>query len=223
MTNIPSSTAEGTCIPDLAPSSRQFPSKDLGDKPDTESNQRHPRQVTASLLVGGLHMLSEKRDMARKMQVLLPDVMKILQAGIADLKIKSLMFFKNMMGKTTTFQNLEETVGSPITGQLMENLLLFFDSECRQLRELSICIFGYQLESVVGSNKRRNSYIRSVLIPLLFRMSDQSPGAAKASGEALLAAAKLLKWKELKHLLETQQTRRIGKCLARTCPRVQAG
>lgn len=42
----------------------------------------------------------------------------------------------------------------------------------------------------------------------------------QASGEALLAAAKLLKWKELKHLLERQQTRRIGKCLVRTCPRV---
>lgn len=62
------------------------------------------------------------------MQVLLPDVMKVLQAGSADLKIKSLMFFKNVMGKITTFQNLEETVGSPITGQLMENLLLLFDS-----------------------------------------------------------------------------------------------
>lgn len=61
------------------------------------------------------------------MQVLLPDVMKVLQAGSADLKIKSLMFFKNVMGKITTFQNLEETVGSPITGQLMENLLLLFD------------------------------------------------------------------------------------------------
>ncbi|XP_064281302.1 maestro heat-like repeat family member 5 [Passer domesticus] len=213
MTNIPSSAAEGTCIPDSAPPSREFPSEDLGDKPDTESNQRYSRLVTASLLVGVLHVLSETRDMARKMQVLLPDMMGVLQVGSADLKIKSLMFFKNVMDTPTTIQNPEETVDSPITGQLMENLLLLFDSECSQLRELSISIFRDQLESVVGSTKRRNSYIRSVLIPLLFRMSDQSPGVAKASGEALLAAAKLLKWKELKHLLETQQTRRIGKCL----------
>ncbi|KAF4790939.1 bone morphogenetic protein 6 [Turdus rufiventris] len=213
MTNIPSTTEEGTCIPDLPPSSRQFPSKDLGDKPDAESNQRHPRLVTASLLVGGLHMLSETHDMARKMQVLLPHMMGVLQVGSADLKIKVLMFFKNVMGKTTTFQNLDESVGSPITGQLMENLRLLFDSECSQLRELSICLFRDQLEPVVGSNQKRNSDIRSVLIPLLFRMSDQSPGVAKASGEALLSAAKLLKWKELKQLLETQQTCRIGKCL----------
>lgn len=64
---------------------------------------------------------------ARKMQVLLPDMMGILQVGSADLKIKTLMFFKNVMGKPTTFQNLDEAVGSPITGQLMENLPLLFD------------------------------------------------------------------------------------------------
>lgn len=52
---------------------------------------------------------------AGQMQVLLPDMMGVLQAGSADLKIKVLMFFKNVMG-------------SPITGQLMENLLLLFDS-----------------------------------------------------------------------------------------------
>ncbi|CAN8184378.1 unnamed protein product [Coccothraustes coccothraustes] len=208
MTNIPSSTAEGTCVPDMA-----FPSEDLGDKPDNERNQRHPRMVTASLLVGSLHMLSEKLDMASQMQVFLPDMMGVLQVGSADLKIKSLMFFKNVMGKPTTFQTLEEAVGSPITGQLMENLPLLFDSECSQLRELSICIFRDQLESVVGSNKRSSSYLRSVLIPLFFHMNDQSLSVAKASGEALLAAAKLLRWKDLKHLLETQQTRRIGKCL----------
>lgn len=55
-------------------------------------------------------------------------MMGVLQIGSADLKIKVLMFFKNVMGKTTTFQNLDESVGSPITGQLMENLLLLFDS-----------------------------------------------------------------------------------------------
>lgn len=62
------------------------------------------------------------------MQVLLPHMMGVLQVGSADLKIKVLMFFKNVMGKTTTFQNLDESVGSPITGQLMENLRLLFDS-----------------------------------------------------------------------------------------------
>lgn len=59
--------------------------------------------------------------------------------------------------------------------------LIFLPSyqECSQLRELSICLFRDQLEPVMGCNQKRNSDIRSVLIPLLFRMSDQSPGVAK--------------------------------------------
>lgn len=59
--------------------------------------------------------------------------------------------------------------------------------ERSQLRELSICLFRDQLEAVVGSNKKRNSYIRSVLFPLLFRMSDQSPGVAKVQVPRLSA------------------------------------
>lgn len=45
--------------------------------------------------------------------------------------------------------------------------------------------------------------------------------ALQASGEALLAAAELLKWKELKRLVQTQQTWRIGECLVRTSPKAQ--
>lgn len=65
--------------------------------------------------------------------------------------------------------------------ELLFPKLIFLPSyqECSQLRELSICIFRDQLQAVVGSSKRSNSYLRSVLIPLFFHMSDQSPGVAK--------------------------------------------
>lgn len=43
--------------------------------------------------------------------------------------------------------------------------------------------------------------------------------ALQASREALLGAAKLLKWKQLRHLLETAQTWQIGECLVRTAPK----
>lgn len=59
--------------------SRQFPSKDLGDKPGIESNQRHPRLVTASLLVGDLYMLSETRDMVSR--VVLGQPCRQLESG----------------------------------------------------------------------------------------------------------------------------------------------
>lgn len=87
----------------------------------------------------GVSLLTKKKPsftQARKVQVLLPDMMGVLQAGSAELKIKGLMFFKNVMGKPTTFLNLEKTVGSPITGQLMENLLPLLDS-IRLMWELS--------------------------------------------------------------------------------------
>jgi len=47
--------------------------------------------------------------------------------------------------------------------------------------------------------------------------------ALQASREALLAEAELLSWNQLKHLVRTQQTWRIGKCLVRTTLRAQAG
>lgn len=43
--------------------------------------------------------------------------------------------------------------------------------------------------------------------------------ALQASREALLGAAKLLKWKQLRNLLETAQPQRIGECLVRTTAR----
>ncbi|KAM9612010.1 uncharacterized protein ACIBXB_000292 [Morphnus guianensis] len=55
--------------------------------------------------------------------------------------------------------------------------------------------------------------IRRVLVPLFFHMNDQSESVAKASGEALLTCADLLKRKELKQLARTKQTRRIGEAL----------
>ena len=43
--------------------------------------------------------------------------------------------------------------------------------------------------------------------------------AVQASQEALLGAAKFLKWEQLGHLTETAQTCRLGECLVRPCPK----
>ncbi|KAM6238913.1 maestro heat-like repeat-containing protein family member 7 [Spheniscus humboldti] len=103
---------------------------------------------------------------------------------------------------------------SPTALQLVENLLPLFDDESSQLRELSICLFKDVIQMVVGNDKQQmKKNVRRSLLPLFFHMSDQSESVAKASREALLVAAKLLKWKQLKHLTQTQQTCRIGECL----------
>ncbi|XP_051652246.1 maestro heat-like repeat family member 5 [Manacus candei] len=82
------------------------------------------------------------------------------------------------------------------------------------MREAFICLFrDYLGSAVLRNNKQLKTSLRSALVPLLIRTSDQSPSVAKAAQEALLAAAKLLKWRELKELVKKQQMWRIGECL----------
>ncbi|XP_062468716.1 uncharacterized protein LOC134160589 [Pezoporus occidentalis] len=85
---------------------------------------------------------------------------------------------------------------------------------CSRLRELSIRLFRVLLQSVLGGDRRRmRSKIWDLLLPLFFHMSDQSCSVAEASWEALLAAATLLGWEELRCLLEMRQTWRVAECL----------
>ncbi|XP_075301460.1 maestro heat-like repeat-containing protein family member 7 [Opisthocomus hoazin] len=169
---------------------------------------RHPSLLMLSLVLTGLATLSQRSEVARKMQVFLPDMMKILQKGDAHIKTKALAVIQNIM------RRLKKTEASPIAVQLAEKLLPLFDEELSQLREISICLFRDLMKTVLGNNKRRmKTNARMGLLPLFFRMSDQTQSVAKASREALLAEAELLSWNQLKHLVRTQQTWRIGKCL----------
>ncbi|KAF4798324.1 hypothetical protein TURU_065261 [Turdus rufiventris] len=84
--------------------------------------------------------------------------------------------------------------------------------EC--VRQLSICLFRDLLDKTVWRDKKvmkRNAW--KALVRLILCMSDQVPGAAKASKEAVMAIAELLKWQELKHLAQTEQTWRMAECL----------
>ncbi|XP_071659212.1 maestro heat-like repeat-containing protein family member 7 [Patagioenas fasciata] len=70
------------------------------------------------------------------------------------------------------------------------------------------------MKMVVGNDKTKmKNTVRLGLLPLFFRMSDQVQSVAKVAREALLGAAELLKWKQLRHLVQTQQTWRIGESL----------
>ncbi|KAK2511888.1 hypothetical protein Q9966_016536 [Columba livia] len=145
---------------------------------------------------------------ARKMTVMLPDLMWVLQYGNKAIKIKALVVFRNVMAQ------LEREKASPTAVQLAEFLLPFFDDELSQLRESSISLFRDLMKMVVRSDKREmKNTVRRGLLPLFFRMSDQVQSVAKVAREALLGAAELLKWKQLQHLVQTQQTWRIGECL----------
>ncbi|XP_071427966.1 maestro heat-like repeat family member 5 [Pithys albifrons albifrons] len=186
--------------------SRQAELEQSGHEPDGERHQGCPSVVTANLLLGGLVGLSEA--WVRNIEVFLPGMMKILQDGREDVKMKILVVLGNVLGQ------LQKRKASSIAVQLVARLLPLFDSECSELREISICMFTHLLELVVWRDeKRMRKEVQRALVPLLFRMSDQTPSVAEASREALLGVSELLRWKTLQHLLKRERLWELGACL----------
>ncbi|KAM9610620.1 maestro heat-like repeat-containing protein family member 7 [Morphnus guianensis] len=182
--------------------------KDLSDLVLLQLYMTHPCHITQALVFRGIVTLSEKPEMAREMHILLSDILRTLNNCDTDIKVKALLVFRNLL------RHMKRKEASHITLQLAGKLLPLIDDESSQLRELSICLFRDMMETVVGRDKRRmKKKIRRVLVPLFFHMNDQTESVAKASGEALLTCADLLKRKELKQLARTKQTRRIGEAL----------
>ncbi|XP_071670525.1 maestro heat-like repeat-containing protein family member 7 isoform X2 [Patagioenas fasciata] len=168
--------------------------------------QRRPKVL--SLVLRGLMTLSEREEMARKMKVMLPDLSWVLQYGNNVIKTKALVVFRNVMAQ------LEREEASPIAVVLAKLLLPFFDDELSQLRKFSISLFRDLMKMVVENDKRKmKNTVQLGLLPLFFHMSDQVQSVAKVAREALLDAAELLKWKQLGHLVQTQQTWRTGESL----------
>ncbi|KAM9207785.1 uncharacterized protein RG961_014921 [Leptosomus discolor] len=113
--------------------------------------------------------------MARKMQVLLPPVMEVLQDGDADIEREVLVVFRNVMG------HLERKEASPIALQLAERLPPLFNEESSQTRELSISLLRDVLETVVGDDRRRmKKKAQRGLLPLFFHLHDGADTVAKA-------------------------------------------
>ncbi|XP_031950640.1 uncharacterized protein LOC116437155 [Corvus moneduloides] len=82
------------------------------------------------------------------------------------------------------------------------------------VREHSIRLFRDLLGKTDWKDKAvMKKYAWKALVQLFLHMSDQAPSVAKASTEAVLAIAELLKWKELKQLAQMEQTWRMGECL----------
>ncbi|XP_061875446.1 maestro heat-like repeat family member 5 [Colius striatus] len=142
------------------------------------------------------------------MQALLPDVMQLLRAANAELRVKALLLLHKVMGQ------LKKKEAGPIAVQLAEQLLPFFVEGLSRLRELSISVFRDLMKIVTGKHKSQmKKKVRRGLVPLLFSMSDQSQSVAQASGDALVTAAELLRWKGLRRLVQSEETERIGEFL----------
>ncbi|XP_053850400.1 uncharacterized protein LOC128816645 isoform X1 [Vidua macroura] len=199
---------EGTCTSHGAPSLGQIDLEELGDEPNIWGDQGRPNMMVAFLLLEVLAGLSERIDMSIKFEAFLPTMMKILEAGSEDEKLKIIKVFRNVLGQ------LKMSKASSIAVALVGKILPLFDSENGQLRELSLWLLRDLLRCVVSRDeKMMRRQIQDALIPLLFRMNDQLPSVARASREALFAAAELLNWKQLKHLLQKERMWELGECL----------
>ncbi|XP_026723116.1 maestro heat-like repeat-containing protein family member 7 [Athene cunicularia] len=169
---------------------------------------RHPSPVMLSLVLTGLTTLSKTPETARKMLVLLPDITENFLAANADVRMKALILFINMMG------HMKREEANLISLRLAEKLLPLFDDECSRVRELSIRLFKDVMKTMVGRNKRKMmKTAQSILVPLLFRMSDKVESVAKASRDTLSACGDFLGWRTLSSMAKTWQTDLIGQCL----------
>ncbi|CAM9814348.1 unnamed protein product [Bubo scandiacus] len=169
---------------------------------------RRPSPVVLSMVLTGLITLSKTPETARKMTVLLPDVLETLTDANADVKTKALVLFINVMG------HMKREEANLISLRLAEKILPLFDDESSRLREVSIRLFKDVMKTAVGRNKKKMvKTVQSVLLPLFFHMSDQIESVAKASQDTLSACAEFLGWRRLSSVAKTRQTHLIGECL----------
>ncbi|XP_021237609.1 maestro heat-like repeat family member 5 [Numida meleagris] len=160
------------------------------------------------LALGGLLLLSERPETARGIRALLPDVTETLRFTNEHIVLKVLSIIRNVMS------HLGKREAGPIALKLAQKLLPLFDHVTSEVRECSIRLFKDVIEAVVWQEKgTMKKSVRRGLLPLLFRMSDETPSVAQASGEALVASARFLKWKKLKHLAKRQKKMEIKECL----------
>ncbi|XP_050179720.1 maestro heat-like repeat-containing protein family member 7 [Myiozetetes cayanensis] len=102
----------------------------------------------------------------------------------------------------------------PTALKLAEALQPLFSNDNSQVQLLSIHIFHKVMELAV--QKARKSLKRHVvqsLLPLFLHCHHDNQHMAKVSWEALLCAARFLKWSDLENLVMTETLCTFGKCL----------
>ncbi|CAN0034943.1 unnamed protein product [Bubo scandiacus] len=204
-----SSAADDSCFYPLALLvCSEIDDKEFADLYKAQRYLRHPSPVMLSLTLTGLVTLSKTPKMARKMPVLLPDIMETLTAANTNVRVKALLIFNNVI----CHMKWEEA--SLIALRLVEKLPPLFDDESSQVRELSIRLFKELVKTMVGRNTRKMvKKAPSVLLPLFFHMNDQNESVAKASRDTFCAFADLLRWVRLSSMAMAGQTHLLGECL----------
>ncbi|KAI6057511.1 Maestro heat-like repeat family member 5 isoform X2 [Aix galericulata] len=109
-----------------------------------------------------------------KLLVLLPDLMNTLQYDNTHITMKALPIFRNVI------HHLEKKEASRIALALAGRLLPLFNDVSSEVRECSILLFKDLMEAVLWWKKgEMKKTVHRAIIPLLFRMSDETESVAK--------------------------------------------
>ncbi|XP_015705813.1 uncharacterized protein LOC107306912 isoform X2 [Coturnix japonica] len=200
---------EDTCILFLALMAKSEDNRDyFGNLCHLKTYLKHPSMEMHVVVLRGLVILSETQEKARKMQVLLPEIMATLQDASADIKMRALLVIQNIMG------HVKRKEASSIAVRHAEELLPLFVNESSAVKVSSICLYRDMGQAVLWCHRRRmKGTMHRGLVPLLFRMSDENQDVAQAAKRAIVQTAKLLCWNDLRKLTEKQETWRIAECL----------
>ncbi|KAM6184402.1 uncharacterized protein WM294_017120 [Sarcoramphus papa] len=176
MRRLFSTVLEDTCILQLTLlAASDVRAKEFAATYNLWRSLRHQSLEMLSLVLQGLVTLSQRPETARKMRVLLEDIVETLESGNEDIQMKALLVFRNMLG------HMRRQEASPIALQLAEKLLPLFNHESSQLREFSLRLFREVMQKVAWRHKRQmRKNVRQGLLPLFFHLSDQSQSVAKA-------------------------------------------
>ncbi|KAM6187497.1 maestro heat-like repeat-containing protein family member 7 [Sarcoramphus papa] len=164
--------------------------------------------VLRRMAVASLVTMSGRPEKAATLQGLLPEVTQRLQDDDCDIRTAALTVLANVLCL------VDRQTAVPIALQLAKTLLPLFENESSYVRERSILLCRDAMEVAVSTHKKQmRKDVQRSLMPLFFHLHDNDHGVAQASREALLGAAKFLKQRQLRKLLETEQTWRVGECL----------
>ncbi|XP_064291557.1 maestro heat-like repeat-containing protein family member 1 [Passer domesticus] len=155
------------------------------------------------LALRGLVVLSKDPSMARRMGTLSPSLLELLGDADGELVGMTLSVFTNVL------LHKDMLVSSITAPKLAEALLLLFDHDNSHVQLLSLDLFFKVMDLVVEEGKKPlKSIVCQSLPALFFHCHDENQHVAEASRKMLHCAARFLKRKELKQLVET------GKLLA---------
>ncbi|XP_072717056.1 maestro heat-like repeat-containing protein family member 7 [Ciconia boyciana] len=164
--------------------------------------------VLRRMAITSLVTLSARPQEAATLQGLLPAVVQRLQDDDCDVTVAALAVLGNMLCLE------DRPMAVSIALQLVETLPPLFENESSCVRARSILLWRDAMEVAVSTHKEQmRRDVQRSLLPLFFHLHDRDDSVAQASRETLLGAAKFLKRRQLRKLLETEQTWRVSECL----------